>query len=475
MTRSTRRLRDRRRHGTILIVTMFICFTVAGVVLVLCRNMRVEAVASANLAASVQASSVERGAEQYVLALLTEDKDSLSQLTDDDFAALPVGDGYFWILRPAYPDDSLPQYGLTDENAKLNINIATNDALMRLPNMTDDVAAAIIDWRDADSTPTAGGAENEYYMSLSDPYACKNAPFETVEELLMVRGVTRELLYGIQPTPLGGQANGNRIVNNNVTDQETANGLYDLLTIYSSEPSAGQKVNVNDRNVRQTQLQPLLAQKLPDPKRADAIINAMGRDANYQDIFDFYFKVGMKQDELTAIYDSITVAPVNQTPAPTGTGTNRTVTTAANAAVKGRINVNMAPRDVLLCLPGLESGDVDTLISARQSNAAGETSVAWVADALQKKAIGLGDKITGKSYQYSADILAVSGNGRAFKRVRIVVNASGSTPQIIYRRDISDRGWPMDQQILTSLRAGQGPGAWANARSGNTGAGGMLR
>ena len=62
MIRSTRHLRG-HRHGTILIVTMFICFTVAGVVLVLCRNMRVEAVASANLAASVQASSVERGAE----------------------------------------------------------------------------------------------------------------------------------------------------------------------------------------------------------------------------------------------------------------------------------------------------------------------------------------------------------------------------------------------------------------------------
>jgi type II secretory pathway component PulK len=475
MNRSTRHVRTRaRRPGTILIVTMFICFTVAGVVLVLCRNMRVEAVASANLAASIQASSVERGAEQYVLALLTEDKDSLSQLTDDDFAAIPVGDGYFWILRPAYPDDSLPQYGLTDENAKLNINIATNDALMRLPNMTDDLAAAIIDWRDADSTPTAGGAENEYYMSLSDPYACKNAPFESVEELLMVRGVTRELLYGTQPTPLGGQANGNRIVNNNVTDQETANGLYDLLTIYSSEPSAGQQINVNDRSKR-TDLLTLLGQKLSDSKRAQAIIDAM-RDPNYQDIFDFYFKVKMKQDELTAVYDSITAAPVNQTPPQVLNGnlTLRTTTTA-NAAIKGRINVNMAPRDVLLCLPGLESSDVDTLISARQSNPAGETSVAWVAEALKQKAVGLGDKITGKSYQYSADILAVSGNGRAFKRVRIVVNASGQTPQILYRRDISDRGWPMDQQILTSLRAGQGPGAWANARSGNTAAGGMLR
>jgi len=77
----------------------------------------------------------------------------------------------------------------------------------------------------------------------------------------------------------------------------------------------------------------------------------------------------------------------------------------------------------------------------------------------------LGDRITGKSFQYSADIVAVSGNGRAYKRCRIVVNASGTTPQIVYRRDLTDRGWPMDPEILASLRSGQGQQSWAGARS----------
>ena len=156
--------------------------------------------------------------------------------------------------------------------------------------------------------------------------------------------------------------------------------------------------------------------------------------------------------------------------APSGAATG---TAAAAQQVKGRINVNKATRDVLLCLPGLESADVDSLLAQRQGATPGDTSVAWVADALKEKAIGLGDKITGKSYQYSADILAVSGNGRAFKRCRIVVNASGQTPQIVYRRDLTDRGWPMDPQILASLRAGQGPGEWANVRS--SAPGGMFR
>jgi hypothetical protein len=79
-----------------------------------------------------------------------------------------------------------------------------------------------------------------------------------------------------------------------------------------------------------------------------------------------------------------------------------------------------------------------------------------VLDTLGVKARGLGKVITGKTSQYSADIIAVTGNGRAFKRVRIVVDASGDTPQIVYRRELTDRGWPMDPQILASLRAGEG-------------------
>jgi hypothetical protein len=142
--------------------------------------------------------------------------------------------------------------------------------------------------------------------------------------------------------------------------------------------------------------------------------------------------------------------------------------------VKGRINVNTAPRVVLYCIDGLEAADVDNLISARQQNDPSSTSVAWIADVLgQKKSHGMAAKVTGTSYQYSADILAVSGNGRAFKRCRIVVDTSQTTPQIIYRRDITDRGWPMDPQILSDLRTGQQMGSWTG--SGNRTSGGMIR
>ena len=111
------RRRRQQRPGTILVVTILIVFTLAAMVVVFCRSMRVEAIASANLSASLQASTVERGAEQYVIALLTEQKDSLADITEDYFYAIPVGSvpgangpdvtGYFWIVRPDYGDIDL--------------------------------------------------------------------------------------------------------------------------------------------------------------------------------------------------------------------------------------------------------------------------------------------------------------------------------------------------------------------------------
>jgi hypothetical protein len=78
----------------------------------------------------------------------------------------------------------------------------------------------------------------------------------------------------------------------------------------------------------------------------------------------------------------------------------------------------------------------------------------WVFTALGDKASGLGNGITTKATQYSADIVAASANGRSFKRIRVVIDTQKSPPRIIYRRDLSDQGWPLDTEVLNSLRQG---------------------
>ena len=67
---------------------------------------------------------------------------------------------------------------------------------MTLPGMTESIADAILDWLDEDDDTRLLGAERDYYSSLDPPYAPRNGPIGSIEELLLVREVTPALLFG---------------------------------------------------------------------------------------------------------------------------------------------------------------------------------------------------------------------------------------------------------------------------------------
>ncbi len=445
-----RRVVDARR-GTILIVTMWVVFALAAMVLIFAQSMQVEAIATANEVAITQAAAIERGVEQYILALIDQNADEVLLFSEDEFRAMPMGEGYFWLVRPEYDDPSLPLFGLVDESSKLNLNTATLEMLLYFPAMTEDLAPAIIDWRDEDSDISVGGAETEYYMTLPRPYECKNSLLETVEELFLIRGATKEIVYGqnvpgvnydnsfnpLYPT-LGGNSGMSSERNSNFlgmsTDINVQRGLWDYVTVYSAEPSATegteQKVNISDQNASG------LSSLLETTLGADRAREVMGRaQPPFSNVFDFYVRAGLTPEEFDSIANQIT------------TGGNE-------QSRRGLINVLTAPPEVLLCLPGLDETDVQTILQRRVSTGIEPGMLGWFAEALGEKAVSVGNRVTTRAYQYSADILAVSGNGRAFKRVRIVVDARSSPPKIIYRRDMTERGWPLDPEILLSLKQG---------------------
>lgn len=96
--------------------------------------------------------------------------------------------------------------GIADESGKLNINKMTdaNAIILRqlLINLgvkdeeVNTIVDSILDWKDADDLTHLNGVESSYYMSLSNPYKAKDGDFDTVEELLLVKGMTPEILYG---------------------------------------------------------------------------------------------------------------------------------------------------------------------------------------------------------------------------------------------------------------------------------------
>jgi general secretion pathway protein K len=92
---------------------------------------------------------------------------------------------------------------LFDEGGKLDLNAAPPEMLEALFlnlgmdfNAAHGLVAAMEDWRDVDDEARPAGAESLYYLSLPQPYRPANHDFQTVDELLLVRGVTSTLLYG---------------------------------------------------------------------------------------------------------------------------------------------------------------------------------------------------------------------------------------------------------------------------------------
>jgi general secretion pathway protein K len=88
------------------------------------------------------------------------------------------------------------------ENAKLSVNQVTPEQLTALfavlgepAAQSRELAEAIADWR-ASSASTVASGWDLFYASLQPPYAARHAPFEELEELLAVKGMTRELFFG---------------------------------------------------------------------------------------------------------------------------------------------------------------------------------------------------------------------------------------------------------------------------------------
>lgn len=87
-------------------------------------------------------------------------------------------------------------------SGRININLADKPLLKTMlsgfdleESEMDIITDSILDWRDSDRNHRLNGAEDDYYKSLPEPYESKDDDFESVEELLLVRGMTPEIFY----------------------------------------------------------------------------------------------------------------------------------------------------------------------------------------------------------------------------------------------------------------------------------------
>jgi DNA uptake protein ComE-like DNA-binding protein len=454
-----------RSRGAAYVVTLLVTTVLAAVVLVFAKEMRTQTDSTANQVSQTQARWIALGAIEavrgdlaYVISL-----GEAPRLDRVGAAAQPIGGGLFWLIKPHPTDDRELAYGLQGEGGKINLDAFSGIDALELDGMDENLAAAIIDWQDRNSRIRPGGAESAYYLSLDTPYRIKNRDLETVGELRYVRGVSETQFLGedtnrnyrLDPNEDDGNAN----PPDDDADGRLDRGFIDHFTVYSNDPgvsdSGRNKVTLDIKSSAQqfNQLRNFLVSQLGEERGqelAEASFNktaTAGKNDTFASVLEFFVETEASNAEFELVHDGLKRLDNDDN-------------------LEGLIDVYHASEQVLSTLPGLDPGDARALINGRPELEADEPipNLSWVVDILgEEKAIAAARYMTHRSYQMTADVVAISGDGRGFCRLRVVLDClpvrrgEATLPRVRYVEDLTHYGWPLDEAIREQLRGGATP------------------
>lgn len=510
-----------KRRGVVLVAVLVVVVLLSLAGYQYSDLMMAEYKVSENAHRSAQSLALANSGIHYAAALLSFD-DNYGTLAGNPFNNPDVfrgklvldnngTKGYFTLIAPPDPNNMAAgavSNGVMDEGGKINVNALmqidtahpeslgsgqfVHDILTGLPNMTEEIANAIIDWLDPDSDVRSGGAENDYYLGLDPPYRCKNGPIDSIDELLLVKGVTRDLLYGTDWNRNGAQ-----------DPNETAIAGFDrgwsaFLTVHSREPNSDPsgkpyiylkwpvarlqlaladtdlgedlaKYIILFRQYGPLKARPTTKPPLQEVSVTNATVNpdaATANDNNFKSIFNLVDDdptkgliigtgkarkfcpnplkdPGLQRDLLPKLFAVATFLDPDTQP-----------------EIPARINVNTAPREVLatltadvLGLTDIEIAKISTL-SASLSTGGAEPiyqTPAWLLTEAQvsiKTLRKLDPFVTTQARPQVFRVQSVGyfeGQGPAI-RVEAVVDANGGRPRILAWRNLTElgKGWTGD-------------------------------
>ncbi|MBH56255.1 MAG: hypothetical protein CMJ82_03605 [Planctomycetaceae bacterium] len=424
--------------------------------------------------------------------------------------------GNFTLIAPNLDSDGFTagfRYGLEDESSRLNLNslviadtYATNggrEMLMSLPGMTIDIADAIMDWIDDDDDTREFGAEFDYYQSLGSPYEPNNGPFNTVEELLLVRGVVPELLFGAdinrngqidtheEPArqrvqellSLANSTSGDEVLNTGSLDR----GWSAYLTLYSQENNLNingePRININSDDL-QTLHQDLSAvfdpavanfiilyrqgyelvdepqtDGIPQPASSVEIDFLREPERQFTQVLDLIGKRILYESDLVdeEPIDILPAYPLDISLAETLDRLMDNASTSSNPTIPGRLNINQAPRLLLQGVPGLSDEMVDFIIQTRAIDPYQDQQNYYRHETWLLKQSGINFLLGGAPFTledmkalqpficgggsvFRAQIIGYFEGGTASARGEVVIDATTVTPRIRLWRDLSHLG-----------------------------------
>jgi DNA uptake protein ComE-like DNA-binding protein len=358
-----------------ILVGLLWCMAILSVVVVgVLHTARMDLMVVKNYGDRIQAHYLALAGIEKARALLYHDaqdrsrtrKNHTGNYYDDEqeFRDVPFSRGTFSVLHRGRSDEGGGIiYGVSDEESRLNVNTATADELANLQNMTPDVATAIVNWRGGDNTTMA--AEAQYYQGMQPPYQPRMGPYQTLRELLMVRGVSPDDFLGQDSHQNGllAAADGNDFAFPGSVDSEDL-GWAGILTVNSSV----QNLNAagEDRvNIQTADQSALTGIRGITPRIAQAIISYRGQH-NFQSIADL-LDVTPPQNQRGAGIDGSAQSGNSVVNEDLFMDIADDITTDNNQSLGGAININTAGVNVLVCLPGMTRELAQSIVSHRAS------------------------------------------------------------------------------------------------------------
>ncbi len=463
--------------------------------------------------------------ELHRIIVWMHDGDETVWGTNDEFNNPGMTYRFSIVADDPLDDEHYVRFGVTDESSRLNLNTASKRQLMILVRAvvgdSDEVdpleiVSAILDWRDTDSTPQGQDrdTEGEYYRRLPRPYRVRNGPFDTVEELLLVKGVTGQILYGEDFDRNGlltdNEDDGDEHFPPDNEDGVLNRGLYPYLTVLSTEDNVGMdnRARVYLRGDQET-VRSELELIFPDEPNVVSFIlvaaraeqgagdnspdNGGGGDGDSEGEGDDETgsdETGGEDDESEGSADAdsqgddaesdggqgeVIRSPasllLSESPAGQTTRINNPLTlehlpalldrttmiSPKQRSIPGLININTAPRLVLRCIDHLTAEQIDEIIAARASLPSEDKETpAWLVteEIVDLETFELvAPYITARGQQFEIESLGYGDHIGMVTRLQVVLDVVGPIVQTIYYRDVTKLSghYPIREEDLERL------------------------
>lgn len=459
----------RARQGFVLLAVLVFILLLSMVTLsLLFRSKGDESAGFATIRSEQAWASAMSGVEEAMrVAGAAVPGDTGWQDDASTFKARPVYlDGgeqwYFTVFTPAEADALVDtRYGLSDAAAFINLNHPGKADLTKLPNFSTSLASALRQFIGVTfASPTAGASSNaptpsDFSSNVSPangadvtssttgnpiPY---HGPLATLDELLLLPGVTPALLHGAPPvidlTIAPSTTNQGPQLPMEFSKPKRDRGMEQYFTVFGRDPNLSSRhqtrCNINDTNSAYP------ACDLPAGfSNYVAAVRATG--TQLEDISQALEATIKLKDERGV--DVEIASEITKENLPTLLDL---FATDGEAGHDGRINVNTANAAVLATQPGIDVPLAESIVSTRTGlNADRRATIAWLyqeglVDADKFKIVA--PNLTTRSAQFRFNVIGYSLPAGNFRVLDAVIDAAGSAPRIVYLRDITRLGLPI--------------------------------